>query len=72
VDRPAPETCEALRPPRWAPTSGAPDPHGDLRVVGLQYKQDVDNVTSYDSFRSAAALTGAAAADRARRGAPSG
>jgi hypothetical protein len=53
VDRPAPETCEALRPPRWAPTIGAPDPRGDLRVVGLQYKQDVDNVQTYDTFRTA-------------------
>ncbi len=53
VDRPAPETCTALRPPRWAPTVAAPDPRGDLRVVGLQYKQDVDNVTDYAAFRTA-------------------
>jgi glycerophosphoryl diester phosphodiesterase len=53
ADRPAQETCAALRPPRWAPTTGAPDTRGDLRVVGLQYKQDVDNVASYDTFRTA-------------------
>ncbi len=35
------------RPP--APTTR----RGDLRVVGLQYKQDVDNVTTYDAFRTA-------------------
>jgi glycerophosphoryl diester phosphodiesterase len=53
VDRPAPETCEALRPPRWAPTTGHADARGDLRVVGLQYKQDVGNVATYDDFRTA-------------------
>lgn len=53
VDRPAPETCEALRPPRWGPTTAHSDPRGDLRVVGLQYKQDVGNVATYDGFRTA-------------------
>ncbi|HVM28861.1 MAG TPA: glycerophosphodiester phosphodiesterase family protein [Mycobacteriales bacterium] len=53
TDRPAPETCEAIRPPRWAPTTGPSDSRGDLRVVGLQYKQDVENVVSYDTFRTA-------------------
>ncbi len=52
-DRPAPETCRALRPPRWAPTTGTSDRRGDLRVVGLQYKQDVDNVATYAAFRTA-------------------
>lgn len=52
-DRPAPETCRALRPPRWEPTTGPRDPRGDLRVVGLQYKQDIDNVVDYAAFRTA-------------------
>jgi glycerophosphoryl diester phosphodiesterase len=53
ADRPAPETCAALRPPRWAPATGTADARGDLRVVGLQYKQDVDNAGSYEAFRTA-------------------
>jgi glycerophosphoryl diester phosphodiesterase len=53
VDRPAPETCAALRPSRWAPTTSAPDARGDLRVVGLQYKQEIENVVSYEAFRTA-------------------
>ena len=51
--RPAPETCRALRPPHWAPATGSTDRRGDLRVVGLQYLQDVRNVASYAAFRTA-------------------
>lgn len=50
--RPAPETCAALRPHRWAPAIGTADARGDLRVVGIQYKQDVAHVTDYDAFRT--------------------
>ncbi|HTL23597.1 MAG TPA: hypothetical protein VL281_06130 [Mycobacteriales bacterium] len=50
---PAGATCRALRPHRWAPATGAPDPRGDLRVVGIQYKQDVANVATYAAFRTA-------------------
>ena len=53
ADRPAPETCAALRPPRWAPTVSAPDARGDLRVVGLQYKHEIANVATYAAFRTA-------------------
>lgn len=53
ASRPSPETCRALRPPHWSPPSGTADRHGDLRVVGVQYLQDVRNVASYDSFRTA-------------------
>jgi glycerophosphoryl diester phosphodiesterase len=52
-ERPAPETCAALRPERWEPPSGTSDPRGDLRVIGIQYKQDVANVADYQAFRSA-------------------
>ncbi|MCW2544089.1 MAG: Glycerophosphoryl diester phosphodiesterase [Frankiales bacterium] len=52
-ERPSPETCAALRPSRWAPPSGSSDQRGDLRVIGIQYKQDVANVASYDAFRTA-------------------
>ncbi len=52
-DRPAPETCRALAARRRRPATGTPDRRGDLRVVGIQYKQDVDNVATYESFRTA-------------------
>src|SRR3546814_4403415 len=51
-DRPSPETCAALRPARWAPETGHADANGRLRVVALQYKQEIRNVVSYDSFRT--------------------
>jgi glycerophosphoryl diester phosphodiesterase len=51
--RPSPETCAALRPSRWAPGTGSTDRRGDLRVIGIQYKQDVANVADYDAFRTA-------------------
>ncbi|HVT36103.1 MAG TPA: hypothetical protein VHE37_10975 [Nevskiaceae bacterium] len=41
-----------MRPTRWAPATGAADARGTLRVVGIQYKQDVRHVVSYDSFRT--------------------
>ena len=50
---PLPSTCRALHPHRWAPTTGVSDPRGDLRVFGIQYKQDVRNVVSYAAFRTA-------------------
>jgi hypothetical protein len=52
-DRPSAHTCRALRPHTWAPPSGTADPRGDLRVVGIQYRQDVRNVTSYAAYRTA-------------------
>src|SRR3546814_21116247 len=51
-DRPSPETCAALHPARWAPETGHADANGRLRVVALQYKQEIRNVVSYDSFRT--------------------
>ncbi len=45
--------CAALRPHRWAPASGVTNPRGDLRVFAIQYKQDVRNVETYQSFRTA-------------------
>jgi glycerophosphoryl diester phosphodiesterase len=52
ADRPDPAICAALRADRWAPAVGAPDPAGRLRVVGLQFKQDVRHVETYDTFRT--------------------
>ncbi len=52
-DRPAPETCRALAARRRRPPVGTADRRGDLRVIGIQYKQDVDNVTDYAAFRTA-------------------
>jgi hypothetical protein len=49
---PSGATCAALRPHRWAPATGATDDRGDLRVVGIQFRQDVRYVTSYSSFRT--------------------
>jgi glycerophosphoryl diester phosphodiesterase len=51
-DRPSPEVCESLRPARWLPATGHADPNAKLRVVGLQFKQDVRHVESYDTFRT--------------------
>jgi glycerophosphoryl diester phosphodiesterase len=43
-DRPDLQTCRELRPRRWQPLSGAPGDDGVLRVVALQFKQDVRHV----------------------------
>lgn len=44
--------CEALRPATWLPASGKAQPGAKLRVVGIQFKQDVRHVVSYESFRT--------------------
>jgi len=51
-DRPSPEICESLRPSRWLPAIGHAQADAKLRLVGIQYKQDVRNVESYESFRT--------------------
>lgn len=51
-DRPSPEICAALRPARWLPASGTGADNAKLRVVGIQYKQDIRHVESYASFRT--------------------
>lgn len=51
-DRPDPATCAALRPGRWLPATGRAAPGAKLRVVGIQYKQDVRHVESHESFRT--------------------
>jgi hypothetical protein len=43
--------CQADRPARFAPASGTTSDHGDLRVIGIQYDQQVANVVSYATFR---------------------
>jgi hypothetical protein len=48
-----PGPCTALRPHRWAAPTGTADARGNLRVVGIQYKQDVASVESYATFRTA-------------------
>ncbi|MBV9486441.1 MAG: hypothetical protein JO246_10320 [Frankiaceae bacterium] len=44
--------CAAHLADRFAPATGTTNRHGDLRVIGVQYKQDVANVRSYRSFRT--------------------
>lgn len=51
-DRPAPAVCAALRPGRWEPGTGVAASGMGLRVIGLQYKQDVRHVAAYESFRT--------------------
>lgn len=50
--RPSAATCIALRPSRWSPATGHARSGAQLRVVGLQYKQEVRHVESYDRFRT--------------------
>jgi hypothetical protein len=51
-DRPSAATCHALRPPGWRPPTGTPDARGDVRIVGVQYLQDVSKVETYATFRT--------------------
>jgi glycerophosphoryl diester phosphodiesterase len=51
-DRPEAATCAALRPNRWAPATGQSSARPALRVVGMQFKQDVRHVETYASFRT--------------------
>lgn len=44
--------CAALRPANWRPGSGRAAGGATLRVVGIQYKQDVRHVETYASFRT--------------------
>jgi glycerophosphoryl diester phosphodiesterase len=50
--RPDPAICAALRPARWQASTGVAASNAKLRVVGIQFKQDVRHVASYDSFRT--------------------
>ena len=52
ANRPSAETCAALRPARWLPETGHADTNARLRVVGMQYKQEVRHVENYESFRT--------------------
>ena len=49
--------CAASHPQRWAEATGVTDPHGTLRVVAIQWKQEVSRVTSYAAFRQAVRCT---------------
>ncbi|ROH91677.1 hypothetical protein ED208_04630 [Stagnimonas aquatica] len=49
--RPDAATCEALRPARWRPASGAPQTGAKLRAFAIQYKQEIRHVESYGQFR---------------------
>src|SRR5699024_194597 len=51
--RPSEATCQALRPAGFVPATGYSDPDGALRVFAIQYKQQLSNVKSYASFRTA-------------------
>lgn len=50
--RPDPALCAALRPSRWQPATGVSAPDAKLRAVGIQFKQDIRHVVSYESFRT--------------------
>jgi glycerophosphoryl diester phosphodiesterase len=51
-NRPDPALCAQLRPARWLPATGVADANVKLRVVGIQFKQDIRHVVSYESFRT--------------------
>lgn len=48
------DPCQATRAHRTAPATGVPrsdvEERGGLRVFAMQYKQEIKNVTSYESF----------------------
>jgi hypothetical protein len=46
-------TCKDLRPRHHAPATGTTSPRADLRVIGIQYHQQIRNVVSYAAFRRA-------------------
>lgn len=50
-DRPTAAECKAARAPRWAAPTGHVDNKGSVRVVAIQYKQDIRHVTDYATFR---------------------
>ena len=52
ANRPSPEICAALRPRRWSPAQGVANENAKLRAIGIQYKQEVRHVETYDSFRT--------------------
>jgi hypothetical protein len=52
AERPGAEVCAALRPARWLPAQGRPEPGARLRTVAFQFKQDVRHVVSYEHFRT--------------------
>jgi hypothetical protein len=49
----AARSCESSMPVAARPAAGVTDRRGDLRVIGVQYKQRVQNVRSYTAFRTA-------------------
>lgn len=52
IERPSLETCAALRPARWQAASGLAQDGVKLRVVAMQYKQEIRHVVDYASFRT--------------------
>jgi hypothetical protein len=52
AQRPSAAVCQALRPPGWQPEQGHAAAGAALRVVGIQYKQEVDYVRDYASFNT--------------------
>jgi hypothetical protein len=46
------QAASCSRPHRWAPATGTADPRGDLRVIGIQAKQDVSHVESYAAYQA--------------------
>ncbi|TXI00692.1 MAG: hypothetical protein E6Q76_18065, partial [Rhizobium sp.] len=52
ADRPSDATCAALRPARWQAETGHAQDNARLRVIGIQYKQEIRHVETYASFRT--------------------
>ncbi|WP_154654892.1 hypothetical protein [Solimonas variicoloris] len=52
IERPSADTCAALRPARWAAASGYGASGAALRVVAMQYKQEIRHVVDYATFRT--------------------
>ena len=52
ADRPSDATCAALRPARWHAEIGHANDDARLRVIGIQYKQEIRHVETYTSFRT--------------------
>src|SRR5579863_3415818 len=52
ADRPTPAQCQALHPARWLPAQGRAAAGAALRVVGIQYKQEVGYARDYASYRT--------------------
>jgi hypothetical protein len=51
--RPSQETCEDSAPDGRVPVTGHSDPDGTLRVFAIQYRIDIEHMSSYETYRTA-------------------